>query len=61
MVRRRNGGRYAASFTPPPGTSATRRVAYRSQYVHLAIGYPGLKFLPDLQEYRTKYNDRAHR
>ncbi len=60
MVRRRTGGGYFTILTPPPGTSATRRVAYRSQYVHLAIGYPGLKFLPDLQEYRQKYNDLAH-
>jgi hypothetical protein len=60
MVRRRNGGGYFTILTPPPGTSATRRVAYRSQFVHLAIGYPGLKFLPDLQEYRTRYNDLAH-
>jgi len=60
MVRRRQGGGYFTILTPPPGTSQTRRVAYRSQYVHLAIGYPGLKFLEDLQEYRTKYNDLAH-
>ena len=60
MVRRRSGGGYFTILTPPPGTSTTRRVAYRSQYVHLAIGYPGLKFLPDLQEYRQKYNDLAH-
>ena len=59
MVRRRNGGGYFTILTPPPGSTATRRVAYRSQYVHLAIGYPGLKFLDDLQEYRTKYKDYA--
>ncbi len=59
MTRRRNGGGYFTILTPPPGTSATRRIAYRSQYVHLSIGYPGLKFLPDLQEYRSKYNDLA--
>jgi len=59
MVRRRADGGYFTILTPPPGASATRRIAYRSQFVHLAIGYPGLKFLPDLQEYRTKYNDLA--
>jgi hypothetical protein len=57
MVRRRHGGGYFTVLTPPPGTSTTKRVAYRSTHVHLAIGYPGLKFLPDLQEYRTTYND----
>ena len=34
-----------------------KRVAFRSTYVHIAVGYPGLKMLPDLQEYREKYND----
>ena len=33
------------------GTTATKRVAYRSTYVHLAVGYPGLRFrMVDEQE-----------
>jgi hypothetical protein len=59
MVRRRVGGGYFTVLTPPVGTTATRRVAFRSQYVHVAVGYAGLKFLPDLEEYRTKYDDYA--
>jgi hypothetical protein len=61
MVRKRSGGGYFTLLTPPPGTSRTKRVAYRSQYVHLAFGYPGLRFLPDLQEFRQKYPDHAAR
>jgi hypothetical protein len=57
MVRRRVGGGYFTILTPPEGAAATRRIAYRSQFVHVAVGYPGLKFLPDLQKYRTEYND----
>ncbi|MWA00509.1 hypothetical protein F8568_008990 [Actinomadura sp. LD22] len=57
MVRRRAGGGYFTVLTPPPGTSATKRVVMRSQYVHLAVGYPGLKFLPDLQRFRETHND----
>ena len=57
MVRRRNGGGYYTILTPPEGASETKRVAFRSRFVHIAVGYPGLRFLPDLQEYRTKYND----
>jgi hypothetical protein len=57
MVRRRAGGGYFTILTPPPGTSPTKRVAYRSSFVHLAVGYPGLKFLPDLQEYRARHGD----
>jgi hypothetical protein len=57
MVRRRLDGGYLTILTPPAGTSPTVRVAFRSRWVHLAVGYPGVKFLDDLQEYRTKYND----
>lgn len=58
MVRRRVGGGYFTILTPPPGASATRRVAFRSQWVHVAVGYPGLRFLPDLQAYREHTGDR---
>ncbi len=57
MVRRRSGGGYFTILTPPSGSSPTKRIAFRSNYVHVAIGYPGLKLLPDLQEYREKYRD----
>jgi hypothetical protein len=57
MVRRRQGGGYFTILTPPEGTSTTRRVAYRSRWVHVAVGYPGLKFLPDLQAYREEHQD----
>ena len=59
MVRRRHGGGYFTILTPPEGATQTKRIAYRSLHVHIAVGYPGLRFLPDLQEYRTKYNDPA--
>ncbi|MFC4945481.1 hypothetical protein [Pseudonocardia sp. GCM10023141] len=57
MVRRRIGGGYFTILTPPEGASRTRRIAYRSRYVHLAVGYPGLKFLPDLMDYRERHRD----
>jgi hypothetical protein len=60
MIRRRNGGGYFTILTPPEGASQTRRVAFRSLYVHSAIGYPGLKYLPDLQDFRTKMQDFHH-
>src|SRR5579864_2123484 len=56
MVRRRQGGGYFTILTPPDAKPA-RRVAYRSQFVHLAIGYPGLKYLPELQAFRTENQD----
>ena len=57
MVRRRQGGGYFTVLTPPAGTTPTPRVVYRSQFVHLAVGYAGLKFLPDLQRYRADTGD----
>jgi hypothetical protein len=60
MVRRRQGGGYFTVLTPPEGAAPTKRVAFRSTYVHSAIGYPGLKYLPDLQEFRTKMQDFHH-
>ncbi|WP_040778708.1 hypothetical protein [Nocardia pneumoniae] len=57
MVRKRNGGGYFTILTPPAGSAPTKRVAFRSTYVHVAVGYPGLKLLPDLQEYRETHRD----
>ena len=57
MVRRRAGGGYYVVLTPPPGATATLRVAVRARFVHLAVGYPGVKFLDDLQVYRSTYQD----
>ncbi len=57
MVRKRHGGGYFTILTPPQGTTETKRVAYRSTWVHVCVGYPGLRFLPDLQEYRTTHQD----
>jgi hypothetical protein len=59
MVRRRDGGGYFTLVTPPAGTASTQRIAYRGQYVHIAIGYPGLRFLPDLRQYREQHRDLA--
>ncbi|MFD0000384.1 hypothetical protein [Nocardia sp. NPDC127526] len=57
MVRKRHGGGYFTILTPPERATATKRIAFRSNYVHIAVGYPGLRLLPDLQEYREKYRD----
>ncbi len=59
MVRKRQEGGYFTILTPPAGMSSTKRVAYRSRFVHVAVGYPGIRFLPDLQEYRAKHQDYA--
>lgn len=57
VIRRRQGGGYFTVMTPPAGATPTPRVAWRSRYVHVSVGYPGLRFLPDLQEYRSRTGD----
>jgi hypothetical protein len=63
MVRPRHGGGYFSVLTPPrgqrpaPGQAPSKRVVFRSSHVHLAVGYPGVRFLPDLQHYRQTHDD----
>jgi len=59
-VRRRVGGGYFSVLAPAAGTSPFRRVAVRSRDVHVAVGYPGLRFLPDLQRFRLEHGDFVH-
>lgn len=56
-VRRRVGGGYFVVLAPLAGTTPPTPVAYRATYVHLAVGYPSLHFLPDLREYRLRFHD----
>jgi hypothetical protein len=60
MVRKRQGGGYFIILTPMLGSGPTKRVAYRAEFVHLAVGYPGLKYLPELQKFRTEHRDFHH-
>jgi len=57
MTRKRVGGGYFTIFTTNDEDDQVRRTAYRSRWVHIAVGYPGLKFLDDLQMYRETYQD----
>ena len=56
-VRRRDRGDYFVLFTPPAGSASTKRMAFRTRFVHMAVGYPGVRFLDDLQQYRQQHND----
>jgi len=60
MVRKRQGGGYFIILTPKAGATPTKRVAYRAEYVHLAVGYPGLRYLKELQDFRTEHQDFYH-
>jgi hypothetical protein len=60
MVRKRQGGGYFVILTPLAGSAPTKRLAYRAEFVHLAVGYPGLRYLPELQVFRTTHQDFHH-
>ncbi|MEM7342553.1 MAG: hypothetical protein AAF467_28205 [Actinomycetota bacterium] len=63
MVRPRHGGGYFSVLTPgagtplPHGAGPSKRIVYRSRHVHIAVGYPGVRFLSDLQDYRQAHKD----
>ncbi len=63
LVRRRAGGGYFTVFTPldrpTAADGAPARTVIRSRYTHVAVGYPGVKFLPDLQAYRETHGDAS--
>ncbi|MDY6783210.1 MAG: FHA domain-containing protein [Cyanobacteriota bacterium] len=55
-IRKTTDGRYAIAYSRT--TSAGRDRAFLvARFVHLATGYPAIKFLPDLQAYREKTKD----
>ena len=55
-IRKTDDGRYAIAYSIP--SASQRQHCYLlAPYVHLATGYPGVRFLPDLQEYRARSGD----
>ncbi|MGQ4645791.1 FHA domain-containing protein [Lyngbya aestuarii] len=55
-IRKTADGRYCIAYSRT--TSSRRDYAFLiARYVHLATGYPAIKFLPDLQTYRERTHD----
>jgi pSer/pThr/pTyr-binding forkhead associated (FHA) protein len=52
-IRKTNDGRYAIAYSQGQGKYAF----VLAKYVHIAIGYPGIKLLDDLQTYREQTGD----
>ncbi len=55
-IRKTTDGRYAIAYSRTT-TGQRNHVFLVTRYVHLATGYPAIKFLPDLQAYREKTHD----
>lgn len=61
VVRRRAGGGYFSLLVEDgEGGGPGGLVAFRSRDVHVAVGYPGLRFLPDMQAFRARMGDFHH-
>jgi pSer/pThr/pTyr-binding forkhead associated (FHA) protein len=52
-IRKTEDGRYCVAYSKGQGEHAF----VIARYLHIATGYPAIKFLDDLQAYREKYND----
>lgn len=55
-IRKTEDGRYAIAYSVPRKAQRDHRYLIAS-YVHLSTGYPAIRFLPDLQEYRASTGD----
>ena len=55
-IRQTDDGRYAVAYTVTTPEGRRRCIAV-APYVHVAVGYPGVRFLPDLQTYRDETGD----
>ncbi len=55
-IRKTEDGRYVIAYSRTTGDRQDYRFIL-TRYIHMAPGYPAIKFLPDLQAYREKYRD----
>lgn len=60
-IRKTDDGRYAVaySFRGAPGVAPNQpaHAIHITRYLHLAVGYPAIQVLPDLQKYREETQD----
>jgi pSer/pThr/pTyr-binding forkhead associated (FHA) protein len=56
-VRKTDDGRYAVAYTQTTESEGRVNKLMIGSYVHLAVGYPGVRFLRDLENYRVEQGD----
>ncbi|MFZ0545790.1 MAG: FHA domain-containing protein [Candidatus Promineifilaceae bacterium] len=56
-IRKTDDGRYVVAYTQSSHESGRRQCLIIATYIHIAVGYPGVRFLPDLQRYREETRD----
>jgi pSer/pThr/pTyr-binding forkhead associated (FHA) protein len=56
-IRKTDDGRYAVAYSQSSPETGRRYCLMIAKFIHLAVGYPGVRFLPDLQNYREETRD----
>ncbi len=59
-VRKTDDGRYVVAYTSTNEHGQALQQFAVAPYVHLAMGYPGIRILDDIQEYRERTHDLQH-
>ncbi len=57
-IRQTDDGRYLIAYSDMHAKNKVKIIL--CTYLHLAVGYPGVRFLPDLQAYRQNTGDFQH-
>jgi pSer/pThr/pTyr-binding forkhead associated (FHA) protein len=56
-IRKTDDGRYVVAYTQINQRLEVVKQFIIARYVHIAVGYPGIQFLADLQDYRDRTKD----
>lgn len=56
-IRKTDDGRYIVAYSQSSPERPSVHRLMLARYVHLAVGYPGIRLLPDLQRYRERTQD----
>jgi pSer/pThr/pTyr-binding forkhead associated (FHA) protein len=56
-IRKTDDDRYVIAYSQTGSGQGRVHKLILASYVHLAVGYPAIQFLPDLQQYREKTHD----
>jgi pSer/pThr/pTyr-binding forkhead associated (FHA) protein len=59
-IRKTDDGRYLVAYTQINQRLEIIKQFIVARYVHIAVGYPGIQFLADLQDYRDRTRDFQH-
>ncbi len=59
-IRKTDDGRYVVAYMAPNERGQMVQLLALGRYVHIAMGYPGIKLLDDIQEYRERTRDYMH-